>query len=268
MALERNADSDGAGRGWRDLEDARLIAGMQQGYLDAFAEMYRRYAPLLNRMARRRKVPDIDRENMIMDYLEDTLIAVLRGERCLPAPLGNYLATGFRRRLISAWRARNTADARLETLEVTSSAPRERVVAEGLSQYAFQAASGSDVVASSETSRGVGCDPIQRAKAGLASALTGAMTDDEQQLMGLVAENFPQREIAASLGIAHSAARVRIYRLRERLTEVAAAYIGNLPVQEGILLARLLDTPRGLRMNGAMRPTAMTHERGSRTDDT
>lgn len=62
--------------------------------------------------------------------------------------------------------------------------------------------------------------------------------------MGHVAERYPQREIAAAFGIAPTAMRVRIHRIRERLVAAAAQYIGDLPVADGIRLARFLEVPR------------------------
>ncbi len=260
MSAEVDVSSGGVAGSWRDVEESRLIDGMRRGHDAAFAEFHRRFAPLLARMARRRKVPDAEREILIMDYLEDTLIPVLSGRRQAPSPLGAYLAAGFRRRLISAWRGRQAEEARTRTLEVTSSGPRERVVAEGLSEYAFRTAAGPDGSnvsgsrasyvhgALSDSSGDTRIDPTREARAGLAKALATAMSPEERQLMGQVAERFPQREIAAALGIAPTAARVRILRLRARLVQVAVSYIGALPVPEGILLAQFLDTPRALRM--------------------
>ncbi|HKN68027.1 MAG TPA: hypothetical protein VJW73_17200, partial [Gemmatimonadaceae bacterium] len=176
MSAEAHDSSDENGRRWQVAEDWRLIAGMQRGHFGAFAEVYRRYAPLLSRMARRRKVPEMDRESLIMDYLEDVLIPVLRGKQATPAPLGNYLAAGFRRRMISAWRGRQAQERRLQSLQVTSSDPRERVVAEGLSEYAFRTAAGEGAGAFEPGDDAA--DPTRDARAGLARALADAMNAD------------------------------------------------------------------------------------------
>lgn len=265
MSVEVDVGSKGAGGSWRDAEEPQLVDAMRGGHHAAFAEVYRRFAPLLTRMARRRKVPDGERETLIMDYLEDTLMPVLRGRRPAPSPLGAYLAAGFRRRLISAWRSRQANESRTQRLEVIASGPYERVVAEGLSEYAVHTAAGPDgsndpaMFASNardgspERPGDVTTDPIREARMGLANALANAMSPEERQLMGHVAERFPQREIAAELGIAPTAARVRIHRLRVRLMQVAVSYIGALPMQEGILLTQFLDTPRALRTNHVRR---------------
>ncbi|MFL5560849.1 MAG: RNA polymerase sigma factor [Gemmatimonadaceae bacterium] len=260
MSVEVDVGSNGAGGSWRDAEESQLVDAMRRGHDAAFAEVYRRFAPLLTRMARRRRVPDGERETLIMDYLEDTLMPVLRGRRPIPSPLGAYLAAGFRRRLISAWRSRQADDARTQRLEVIASAPYEHVVAEGLSEHAIRTASlgaseasgsliGSKPDNLSEPLGDAAADPVREARTGLAKALADAMSPEERQLMGHVAERFPQREIAAGLGITPTAARVRIHRLRGRLMQVAVSYISALPVQDGILLAQFLDTPRALRMN-------------------
>jgi RNA polymerase sigma factor (sigma-70 family) len=266
VLAEAHDSSDEDGRRWQDVDDSRLIAGMKRGHFGAFAELYRRYAPLLTRMARRRKVPEIDRQDLIMDYLEDVLIPVLRGKQAAPEPLGNYLAAGFRRRMISAWRSRQVQDRRVQSLRVTSSDPRERVVAEGLSEYAFRAAAGpANDIRAGGSGANAPVDATGDARAGLARVLDDAMSADERQLMGVVAENFPQREIAAAMGIEPIAARVRIHRLRERMMKVSAIYIAGLPVEEGKLLAGFLGTPRALRMKGASAIRKDNRHRGGST---
>lgn len=237
---------DEAGESWPTTDETRLVAAMRRGVGAAFAEVFRRFAPLLTGMARRKKVPIDARESLVTEYLEDALMRVYRGGRA-PTALGPYLAAGFRRRLISAWRARATDDARQQRLDCAQSRGNERIVAEGLSEYAVRVAQGSQTSNHGED----GDDPDARIteppRAGLARALAAAMTEDELRLMGQVAERYPQREIADAFGMTPNATRVRIHRLRERLAGVAVAYVATLPTGDGITLARFLGTPRALR---------------------
>lgn len=126
---------------------------------------------------------------------------------------------------------------------------RQRVVAEGLSEYALRSARPPD------TANGTAAGPddprsgeamvtTREARTALAHALARLMTPEERQIMGQVAEHYPQREIAASFGVGPSGMRMRLLRLRERLAREAAHYISALPAEEGILLARFLGTPR------------------------
>ena len=270
MLVESGKRDDDERVSWATADETRLIEEMRRGVSAAFAEVYRRFAPLLARMAKRRKVPEADRDVLIMEHLEDTLIPILRAHRVAPVRLGPYLAAGFRRRLISAWRARSADDAHRAALIVVAPGPtlddrytdesyRERVVAEGLSEYALRAARGPEEALTTTTLRRArshadgmeasppGDDPIRTAREGLAAYLAEAMTPQERQLMGQVAERYPQREIAATYGVAPAAMRVRIHRIRERLMRQAAHYIGALQAAEGILLAQFLATPRGQR---------------------
>lgn len=270
-------------RPWHEFGDAELVGAMRRGIGAAFAEVYRRHAPLLARMARRRRVPTADREALIVEHLEDTLLPILRGRRRLPVPFEAYLAAGFRRRLISAWRAREReAEHRLSLRVLTHDSgrgdqdqdDRERVIAEGLSEYALRTARRADgrsvdaagdlthTVAESrggydrgehrdyDSSAAPADDATRSAREALARVLAAAMTPDEQELMGQVAERYPQREIAAVHGVAPATMRVRIHRLRARLMQVAARHIGALPTDQGILLARFLAVPAGQRGRG------------------
>ncbi|NUQ20808.1 MAG: hypothetical protein HOQ09_07585 [Gemmatimonadaceae bacterium] len=214
---------------------------------------------MLTRMAARRRVPDGEQAALIAEHLEDTLIPILRGLRREPSPLGAYLAAGFRRRLVSVWRAREREAVRRRSLEIVASGPladdrhtngadRERVVAEGLSEYTLHSARPPDTGESLELRTH---DPVRDARLGLAHALGGLMTPEERLIMGQVAERYPQREIAAAFGVGASGMRMRILRLRERMAEEAARYINALPNEDGILLARFLATPRGHRTTAA-----------------
>jgi DNA-directed RNA polymerase specialized sigma24 family protein len=255
-----------AGESWPTTDETELVAAMRRGVGAAFTEVFRRFAPLLTGMARRKKVPIDAREGLVTEYLEDALIQVYRGGRA-PTALGPYLAAGFRRRLVSAWRSRTTEEARQQQLDCADSRGNERIVAEGLSEYAVRTAQGPE-----RSDQGEDRDdhdaPIteQRApRAGLARALAAAMTQEELRLMGQVAERYPQREIAAAFGMTPIATRVRIHRLRERLAGVAAAYIATLPTGDGITLAQFLGTPRTSRSRHRTRCEAPRREQDERS---
>ena len=106
---------------WRNASETELLDAMRRGHHAAFSECYRRFAPMLTRMAARRRVPDGEQAALIAEHLEDTLIPILRGLRREPSPLGAYLAAGFRRRLVSVWRAREREAVRRRSLEIVAS---------------------------------------------------------------------------------------------------------------------------------------------------
>ena len=62
----------------------------------------------------------------------------------------------------------------------------------------------------------------------LAIHLDKALSADDRVLLVAVAENIPQREVAAWLGVSHAAARKKLERLRARLMEVAMRYTNTL----------------------------------------
>lgn len=251
--------TDDASTPWRDVDESQLLHEMRRGVNAAFTEFFRRFSPLLVVMARRRQVPAHDRNELVTEYLEDAVLAIVTRNRSVPTSFAPYLAAGFRRRLVSAWRAREARERREGVFRCDETNSRERVIAEGLSAYSIDAARGTEP--SHSPNDVADADPAREARLALAAALVEAMDAEDRGIMGHVAERFPQREIAGTLGIAPGAARVRILRLRARLRRVAIAYIGALPVDEGIALARFLETPRRQRLQReARRPDGDGHD--------
>ena len=69
---------------WRDVDEIQLLHEMRRGVNAAFTEFFRRFSPLLVTMARRRQVPTHDRTELVTEYLEDAVIAMVTRTR--PAP--------------------------------------------------------------------------------------------------------------------------------------------------------------------------------------
>ena len=97
----------------------------------------------------------------------------------------------------------------------------------------MEAAGGSERVVSTASSddalrasRGPGVEDQSLAPAieRLALELERDLTADERQILAWLSQRVPQRQIAEWLGITHGAARVRVARLRARLTAAAVRH--------------------------------------------
>lgn len=249
---------------WHQCDDATVVAGMRRGWDEAYAEFFDRYTRLLTRLAQRRGLPAGARMELVLEFLDDMALRLGRSVLPVPRDLAGYLATSFRHRMGLHWRHEERRARRLEGMLLDTGAAAERAVAESLSEYAVRSTESVDQHDRDEESD---LDrPRQRQRElreALAQALLEAATEEERTMLGYLAEGLPQRDIAHLLGITPGAARVRIHRLRERLRATARAYANVRPVEEGLLLARLLAQAR----RGHLREVRTT-ARGTREDTT
>ncbi len=74
----------------------------------------------------------------------------------------------------------------------------------------------------------------------LATALAGWLSQEDSILIVGVDRDIPLRELAAELGVSHGAARVRLSRLRQRISKVAVDYVDSLPSAEQQEVLRFL----------------------------
>lgn len=237
--LEGSEDGDANTR-WPTADDAVLLAAIARGVEPAIGEFYRRFIDLLIAIARRHGVPAGERRSRAAEFLDDTALRLADPRQRAPRSLVAYLATSFRRRLGMDWRA-ETRESRRHGATLSEVADGSQlVVAEMCSEFAIRSATSADGTAI-EGERGLS----DEVRVGLAQTLWTSMSEEEQRMMGYLAERYPQREIADRLGITPAATRVRIMRLRQRLRKAAVRYVATLSVQEGFVLARVLGTPRG-----------------------
>jgi RNA polymerase sigma factor (sigma-70 family) len=254
-----NQDVDG-GVQWAAADDATLLGAIARGVEPAIGEFYRRFVDVLMAVARRHGVPAAERRSRAAEFLDDAALRLAAWRHPVPRSLVAYLATSFRRRLGMDWRAETRESHRHGATLSQVADGSQWVIAEMCSEYAIRSATSPDAAAVEEE-RGLPDD----ARAELAHALWTAMSEEEQRMMGYLAERYPQREIAERLGLTPTTARVRIMRLRQRLRKVAAQYIATLSVEDGIALARALATPRA-RIAGGRRQPATEVPRWPRQD--
>ena len=230
---------------WREYDDATVVAGMRRGWDQAYAEFFDRYTLLLTRLAQRRGLPVGARMELVLEFLDDMALRLGRSVLSVPRDLAGYLAASFRHRMGLHWRNEERQARRQDGLLSDTGAAAERAVAESLSEYAVRSTESADRCDSDEESDPDRPRQRQReVREALARALLGAATEEERTMLGYLVEGLPQRDIAHLLGITPGAARVRIHRLRERLRATAKAYANVRPIEEGLLLARLLAQAR------------------------
>jgi hypothetical protein len=204
------------------LADAELVAAMRRNDLRALHEFSLRFRPLILDQARRAGIPAGEREECVAEFLVDLALRLVEMER-VPRTLAAYLAAAFRNRAASAHRDRARRDARDagEASEVGGGG--ERAVASACSEHSLRVVHGP------------GADdgaPLPPAVAALAGRLHARLTESERELLTWAAHYVPTRVIAGWLGVGHSAAKLRLWRLRARLRDDTVRYAAALAPAE------------------------------------
>jgi RNA polymerase sigma factor (sigma-70 family) len=213
-------------------DDAELAERVRRDETEAFAELYRRFEPMLRALAVQARVPDDDAGATAMDALSHVAMRLRAGTGPAPSRLAAYLARVLYRLIKTGVRG-ELRHRRLElsVAEEAATGSAERVIREASSEYAMRACLGPGA----EPTAGL-TPALQR----LAAALDLALDDAERRALRMLGDGVPQREIAASLGITHGAARTRITRLRQRLVRAAIAYASTAPPADAAEVRRLL----------------------------
>ena len=223
------APAAGAPAAW---DDAALAERLRRDEPEAFAELYRRFEPMLRGLAVQARVPAADAGAAAMDALSHVAMRLRAGTGPAPSRLAAYLARVLYRLVRSD--ARGTLRHRaleLAASEEAAAGSPERVIRAASSEYAIRACLGPGAEAA------LGLTPaLQR----LAAALDAALDDGERRALRMLGDGLPQREIAEALGITHGAARTRITRLRQRLVRAALAYASTAPPTDAAEVRRLL----------------------------
>lgn len=191
---------------WSDQE---LVQRIRHDEALAIREFYRRFAPVLWKLARQAHVQPALRDDVVTDCLSDAAIHLMQATVAMPANLTGYLVATFRHRL-----ANDRRSTKRRTATGTAAAwasDGERVVREVLSEASLRASAGPAAEA----------PPLSPVLERLSRVIDAGITEEERQILRWVSAAIPQRLIAEWLGITHNAARVRVLRLRERLIEIA-----------------------------------------------
>lgn len=211
---------------WTEAELVRLLQAREER---AAVELYERLRPPLRLVARRLKVEPAIREEVIADVLRAICVALGQPGREVPASLAAYAARALGRRVRLVEKRLRASPARLE---------------EALHVRAERAPSTTDDDAATRPGR----------LGELADALAAALTPDERQLLGWLADHVPQREIARWRGVSYVGMRGRILRLRERARKIAWRWVEGQPPDERTRLTRILRIASGAPRPPAARP--------------
>jgi RNA polymerase sigma factor (sigma-70 family) len=213
-------------------DDAELTARLRDDEAPAFAELYRRFEPMLRALAVQSRVPADEAGAAAADALSHVAMRLRAGTGPAPSRLGAYLARVLYRLVRSGARGELRHRAlELSVAEDAAAGSSERVVRATSSEYAVRACLGPGADAALGLTAA-----LQR----LAAALDLALGGDERRVLRMLGDGLPQREIAESLGITHGAVRVRITRLRQRLVRAALAYASTAPPGDAAEVRRLL----------------------------
>jgi DNA-directed RNA polymerase specialized sigma24 family protein len=202
--------------------DVDLVIRMRTGAPAAFQEFVERFHSVLLNYARRAAVGRTERDELVSDVLSDVALELLAPGARTPRNPRMYLIGAFRHRLLNGQRGHTRRDRHhsgaLEDAMLDSEYADDGEMVAGCSEGAVR------------ESRGPGWERVALPKSleRLAMHLDEALTDEERQLLVAVAENVPQREVAAWLRVSHVVARKRLERLRGRMMEVAMRYTNAL----------------------------------------
>lgn len=233
MSTEQLPEGDDGGarvvaRAWSDRE---LVLAMRRDEPRAFTEFVARFRPLLLHRAALLRVWPGEREELVVDVLDDAATRLADPAHRPPRYLAAYLVRALHHRVLNRRRAgaRRRVVAERAAREMETHA--ERAVLTVCSESALRASHGPDWAA----------PPINPALARLAAALERRLTEDERRLIGWLGAHVPQRHIAAWLGISYGAVSKRIARLRARMRGAADAYIAAQGEPERAALRRFFE---------------------------
>jgi RNA polymerase sigma factor (sigma-70 family) len=215
-------DDDTAIASTRYPTSTRLLAAIHRGDEAAISEFFLLHVPLLRDQARRMSIGPGERDELVTTLLDDVVMHLME-HQIAPRHLTRYLVASLRNRARNWHRDSHRRIAAHERAYAEPGTSNEKIVAECHSEYAIRS-SGRAFLDSSLSAR----TPI----ANLAERLGQVLTRDETVLIIRVGRHAPLREVAAQLGITYSAARVRLYRLRERLRKLAIEHLRTLKLDE------------------------------------
>ncbi len=203
---------EATGRTWTDRA---LVLRMRRDDPLALREFYRRFTPELWKKARLLGVQPALREEVVFETLGDAALYLMRDTVIVPAALTGYLVNALRNHIRNARRAakrRATAGASAVSLY----GPHEAVVREAASDAYIRASHGPAWEAPT----------LPGAVERLARMLDARLTTDERRMLGWMQAAVPYRLVGQWIGTSTNAARLRAFRLRDRLIEIAWQYRG------------------------------------------
>lgn len=210
--------------------DDELIGAMRRHERTAFEEFFARFAPMLEALARLRRVSAGERESIVTEFLDDAAMRLVIHTTPVPRALAAYLAVSFKRWHLNRLRDDRRRDELVTAHAAESAAQGERAVLGASSEAALRGARGPGHESAATS-------PVL---AHLVLVLENGLAERDRQLLGWLSQHVPQREIAGWLGVTHGALRVRVSRLRRCLRQAAARHAETLDGDAREELERLL----------------------------
>lgn len=227
--VRSDGTADGSKRASRELQseaDIQLLVRMRRtepAALRLFCTRFR--LPLMN-WAGRLGVPQNDREEVVMSFLDDMIMKLMtmRAPRSLPT----FVITAFCNHVSDA---RRDAAVRTRRDERESEAVgSEHAVASLCSEYSLRAVRGAD----SDSDTGA------TSMVALLTRVLEPYTQDERMLLIWLSHRIPLRDIAHWLGITYETAKKRATRLKSRVARDTIAALGAADAEERATVARVL----------------------------
>jgi DNA-directed RNA polymerase specialized sigma24 family protein len=246
------------------VKDYDIVVAMRRGEAVAFEHYVEWFHRILLDYARRAGVPASERDELVLELLDDVAIQLMTRSAPLPQNPRMYLLSALRHKLFNRKRGSERRRRVVSEAARAAYADRDRSLGEsaaGCSEELLRASHGPAWEGA----------PLPRVLERLAGRLSEALGDDERLLLVAVAENIPQREIAEWLGVSYAVARKRLERLRARLTDVAMQYANTLEPDDARELQRFFHRCRariGARAIATAEGDAIQREAPTRPADT
>lgn len=199
---------------YRRFNLRELVRLMRRADYLALREFGRRYRRLLRAYCDRADLAVGDFVALAGDVLDDVALQLIESKAPTPESIDNLIITVFKHRFLDEER-QVTRRATHEALALES----EPDDPERIHRTAFSEGSVRDSVGPLWEPL-----PLPSGVRRLASMLEEGLSDEERNILAWVSEHRPQTQIAAWLGVSHSAARKRLERLRARLGDIATEY--------------------------------------------
>jgi DNA-directed RNA polymerase specialized sigma24 family protein len=216
----------------RALSDGALIAAMHAGDDWAWAEFDARFRARLEQYARHIGVPTARWDECITEVIEDAALKLTSDAAAVPTNLTAYLIRAIRNRAVTL--ARAAARRHRRYMQASAVGEPEAVVWSLCSESALQASGTTARDATDDRAY----ESASRARRRLGAALIAALSEEEQCIIGWVAEAVPYRQIAAWLGASYDATSKRIWRLCRRLRQAAPIHASAFDTAERAELER------------------------------
>ena len=225
---------------FRGVRDTALVAAVRRGEPEAIDEFLERFQEVVMSQAKLLRIPREEWRAWTSELLCDVVVSLMAKKQGSPRSIVAYLIGAARNKHVASQREWSIHQTRLAE-RATEVGGSERVLASVCSESSVRATYAPDWEPA----------PLPPVLDHLVSAIQGAITPDEHQLLSWVAQRTSFSTIARMLGEHRSTVVKRVTRLRARLIEVALRFGQSIDPNEREELVRFL------RRTGAYDPAAL-----------